>query len=291
MEEHDVHSELDLHGNNISGKGIINLSRYLSKTINLKELCLEWNNLGNSNDAFEVFCSAIGENSSIINLDLRNNCITEAGATALAALIRSNTCLKKLDLRWNEIGTDGIRTIIPSLERNKFLTEFELSGNKISEDALNVIDQLIERNRLGVKGDNFFKMSPRKILNTPLEDQEDFLTDKEKKMLDVKMMYDERVVAHENIERRLEEAEKCLGKEREKGSQMRQELIKGIDLEKNQTEQILNDGNKLKEEYMKKEITYTKQIQEYELQVINLENEHLSMIVRVHEIYRNKMKH
>ena len=37
LEENDTVSVLDLHGNNISGAGIANLSRYLASTTALKQ--------------------------------------------------------------------------------------------------------------------------------------------------------------------------------------------------------------------------------------------------------------
>jgi len=182
-------------------------------------------------------------------------------------------------LRWNGIGTEGARTIISALERNKFITEFEITGNKVSEDALNVIEELMERNKLGVKGNNFFKASARSQLNLPIYEQDSFLSEKEKGIMTIKTRYDAQVIAHENTERKLEDTEKDLGKEREKSSQLRQELLRSIDIEKEQNERILNNMNRLKEEFMKNEIKYTKQIQESELQAINLENECMSLIV------------
>eukprot|EP00826_Nyctotherus_ovalis_P026373 TRINITY_DN20605_c0_g1_i2.p1 TRINITY_DN20605_c0_g1~~TRINITY_DN20605_c0_g1_i2.p1 ORF type:complete len:315 (+),score=98.16 TRINITY_DN20605_c0_g1_i2:160-1104(+) len=279
LEYHDTFSVLDLHGNNITGNGVLHLSRFLSKSTTLRELSLEWNSLGASVHGLEILCSALAENVSIASLDLRNNCITEAGAQALATLVRANTSLQKIDLRWNEIGTEGARVIIAALERNKFITDFEVSGNKISEDAMNVIEELVERNRLGVKGGNFFKESARSQLNLPIDEQDSFLNEKEKEIMAIKTKYDAQVIAHENTERKLEDAEKNLGKEREKSSQLRQELLKGIDVEKEQNERILNEMNRLKEEFMKNEIKYTKQAQEAELQAVNLENERISLIV------------
>jgi hypothetical protein len=291
LEYHDTFSSIDLHGNNITGNGMIHLAHYLSKATVLRELSLEWNNLGSSIHGFEVLCSAIAENVSLVSLDLRNNCITEAGAGALATLIRANTALQKIDLRWNEIGTEGARTIISALERNKFITEFEITGNKVSEDALNVIEELVERNRLGVKGNNFFKKSARSQLNLPVDEQDSFLNEKDKEVMGIKTRYDAQVVAHENTERKLEHAEKDLGKEREKSSQLRQELLKSIEIEKEQNERILNDMSRLKEEFMKNEIKFTKQIQDLELQVVNLENERLSLMVLLLTTLRNKMNH
>ena len=148
LEEHDTFSVIDLHGNNITGAGIINLCKYLSKTEALKEylfvhiihrFSLEWNSLGQSAQGLEMLCGALGENKSITNVDLRNNKIGGNAYMYLSNLIRMNNTLQVLDLRWNELGTEGAKGLIAALEKNRSLTQLELSGNKITEEVLNII--------------------------------------------------------------------------------------------------------------------------------------------------------
>ncbi len=100
-----------------------------------------------------------------------------------------------------------------------------------------------------------------------------------KRELEIKARYDAQLIAHERTERKLEDAEKQLEQEREKNSQLRAELMKGIEIEKEQKERIQEEMGKVKENNMKEELKYTKQIQDLELQVVNLENERLSLIV------------
>ena len=143
LEDHDTFSGLDLHGNNITGNGIINLCKYLSKTTILKELSLEWNSIGTLSTGMEMLCGALAQNKSVTSLDLRNNRIPLSAVTPLATLIRSNNTIEKLDLRWNEIATDGAKILVPALERNRTLVELELSGNKIAEEVLDIIGTTI----------------------------------------------------------------------------------------------------------------------------------------------------
>ena len=110
--------------------------------------------------------------------------------------------------------------------------------------------------------------------------EENFYVDKgEKEIIDMKARYDAQIIAHERTEGKLEDVEKFLDQEREKSAQLRQELLKGIVIEKEQKEHILEDMAKLKESFMKEEIRYTKQIQDLELQIVNLENERTSLMV------------
>jgi len=281
-----------MHGNNITGNGIIGLCNYISKTTTLKELSMEWNSIGVAPQGLEMFCGALSKNHSIVSLDLRNNRIPSGSATFLANLIRSNNTLQKLDLRWNELGNDGAKILVPALERNKAIIELELAGNKITEDVINVIDNLLERNKNqnSAKSDNILRESmrqkfvmsldfPKENISKPDEEPYYGLEKGEKDIIELKARYDAQIIAHERTEHKLEELEKSLEQEREKNAQLRQELLKGIDIEKEQKAKIVEEMGKLKENFMKDELKYTHTIQDLELNVTKLENERLSLIV------------
>lgn len=59
-------------------------------------LTLEWNSLGPWEDAFATFCGALAANSTLRQLDLRNNQISHKGAEELALALRSNASLQQL---------------------------------------------------------------------------------------------------------------------------------------------------------------------------------------------------
>lgn len=61
-----------------------------------RSLTLEWNNLGTWEDAFATFCGALATNSTLRQLDLRNNHISHKGAEELALALKSNTSLQQL---------------------------------------------------------------------------------------------------------------------------------------------------------------------------------------------------
>lgn len=62
----------------------------------LCSLCLEWNALGLIDSSFAVFCDGIAANSTLQNLDLRNNQVNHEGATELASCLKRNTALRAL---------------------------------------------------------------------------------------------------------------------------------------------------------------------------------------------------
>lgn len=59
-------------------------------------LTLEWNNLGTWEDAFAAFCGGLAANSTLRQLDLRNNQISHKGAEELALALKGNATLQEL---------------------------------------------------------------------------------------------------------------------------------------------------------------------------------------------------
>jgi Ran GTPase-activating protein (RanGAP) involved in mRNA processing and transport len=67
------------------------------RTKSSSSLRLEWNQLGKMNSpAFSVFCDALADNKTLIELDLRNNDINHVGGTELATALKRNTTLRAL---------------------------------------------------------------------------------------------------------------------------------------------------------------------------------------------------
>lgn len=59
-------------------------------------LTLNWNNIGESLEAFSAFCGGLSQNESLEFLDLRNNQISSAGANELSTALKQNHSLKVL---------------------------------------------------------------------------------------------------------------------------------------------------------------------------------------------------
>lgn len=95
----------------------------------------------------EELCTALGDNTSIVSVNLQNNKISEATLAPLVNLIRSTRTIQKLDLRWNDIGTDGMKALIPAIERNQSLIELEIAGNKVNLDVVNIIGNCLSDSR------------------------------------------------------------------------------------------------------------------------------------------------
>lgn len=70
---HNHITKLDLKANNINERGAIYLSQFLQENDSIKKLSLEWNNIGCSDTGLQAICTALYHNTSLQELDLRNN--------------------------------------------------------------------------------------------------------------------------------------------------------------------------------------------------------------------------
>lgn len=112
-----------------------------------RSLTLEWNNLGAWEDAFATFCRALAGNSTLRQLDLRNNQVSHKGAEELALVLKSHPSLQQLDLRWNNIGLLGGRALANCLPSNRTLWRLELAGNSVPSDILRAVEQAMDHNQ------------------------------------------------------------------------------------------------------------------------------------------------
>lgn len=88
---------LDLKGNNLRATGAEALGKLLRQNKSVQSLTLEWNNLGTWEDAFAAFCGGLAANSTLRQLDLRNNQISHKGAEELALALKGNATLQQLE--------------------------------------------------------------------------------------------------------------------------------------------------------------------------------------------------
>uniref|UniRef100_A0A3P8T7I3 Leucine rich repeat containing 45 n=1 Tax=Amphiprion percula TaxID=161767 RepID=A0A3P8T7I3_AMPPE len=137
---------LSLKGNNLRSTGAEMLGKLLARNKTLRRLVLEWNALGVWDEAFSLFCDGLASNTSLKQLDLRNNQINHHGASELALALKRNNTLEVLDLRWNNIGLLGGRSLLEALQKNKSIVQLEMAGNNIPSDTLRALEQTIGHN-------------------------------------------------------------------------------------------------------------------------------------------------
>ncbi|KAK9965006.1 hypothetical protein ABG768_004120 [Culter alburnus] len=137
---------LDLKGNNMRGTGAEALGHLLVRNKMLCRLVLEWNALGMWEEGFAVFCEGLASNTSLTQLDLRNNQINHQGAAELCVALKRNSTLQELDVRWNNMGLLGGRSLLEGVQQNRTLLKLEMAGNNIPSDTLRAIEQSMNHN-------------------------------------------------------------------------------------------------------------------------------------------------
>ena len=283
-----------LNGNNIGAEGITQLAGIFRPPCMLKQVSLEWNNIGVVDQGIEVLADVMSSNRTVVSLDLRNNRIGPEGAVALAGMIRSNSTLQRLDLRWNELGPAGGREILNGAQTNKQLGSLEIAGNKIPEELLNSIDAVInkgerkggiqlEQNISPVRGSasfyesasspNAFQSSMQTMAANSMPLASGALSPRNERREENAIRYQSQMMAQSKSEGRVGELELQLDQERRRTKELRLDLLKELEQEKLMRSHVEENLLKLKEESMKREMHDNKVIEDLELRLNNLHHE------------------
>ncbi|OMJ78376.1 hypothetical protein SteCoe_21806 [Stentor coeruleus] len=260
LRENTLIHNLELRGNAITCIGVDILSSILSSKSYLKNVSLEWNNIG---DNLGVFADALSRNNSIKNIDLRNNRIGPEGANHIAKIIENNLSIQKIDLRWNDIGLAGGRKILQALQRPHRVMTIDLSGNKIPEDLLNSIEMLLKGTETLVDEERIIKderLSFRS--NSPVRSER--VTKESKYSDEIFSKYETQMMTNARHEARIKELEILLEQESRRNSEIKYELGRDVDIEKARRGASDENFLKFKEEALKREVEDARTIQELE---------------------------
>jgi len=94
-------------------------------------------------DVMSFLSKAIKQNSTLVDLNISNNCIGIKGATELANALSLNKSITKLDLDNNKIGNQGIHEIAKALSFNTTLTELIVKwNNNIDDDGQDALERI-----------------------------------------------------------------------------------------------------------------------------------------------------
>ena len=99
-----------------------------------------------TNDQMLIFCDCLMNNSTLTELNLSSNEITDEGAKRLAEAIQVNTTLQSLDISHNTISDNGIFSISDCLKINSTLCKLNLSSNKITDEGAIRVAEAIQVN-------------------------------------------------------------------------------------------------------------------------------------------------
>lgn len=170
----DLSSKEGLNRNRLGTQGVESLEWILQKNKTLQFLNLGSTSIGLT--GLECILAGLENNSTLITLDiannelgpqsssliantlyttqllelnLSNNKLTDAGIDKLAAMFRistKNTILEKIDLSNNQITSLGVAKLFDALQKNPYLKRLVLSNNRFSGRGFNNITYLLWEN-------------------------------------------------------------------------------------------------------------------------------------------------
>lgn len=136
-------TKLRLQKNKITGKGATTLANALYNNTTLIELYLSKNTI--SDAGVHAFAQTLSMNNSTLRvLDLYSNHITDEGIEYLSEMLKINRTLLRLGLGSNLITDQGLRILVHSLiHSNRSLQWLSLSKNpSITDRSQSIIDEL-----------------------------------------------------------------------------------------------------------------------------------------------------
>lgn len=122
-------------------------------------------------EAVHVLCSLLVDNRQIKEIDLRNNDITDIGASLLGDLLRANFSIESLYLDDNCIGVEGAEDLYHALKANHTLSKLTTFNNPIPATTLERMESLLNVNAVPLKERKCLK-NQRDIMS--LDDQTQF---------------------------------------------------------------------------------------------------------------------
>ena len=124
---------LDLHVGKCIAANVFVLTDVLKSNTTVINLNLCENDIDDAGAA--GLADALKFNTTLSVLNLSENCIGDAGATNLADALKSNTTLTELNLGSNSIQEAGAERLADALKSNTTLTELNLRDNGIRDDG------------------------------------------------------------------------------------------------------------------------------------------------------------
>ena len=138
-------TKLYLYNNNISSEGAIALAEVLGKNKLLRTLDIGGNyNMGL--EGIKAFAKALITNTTLTELNLSDNKISDEGGKALAEALKINTTLTTLIILKNFISNEGAKAIAEVLKTNTTLTKIDLGENHIGVEGVDALVNALKRN-------------------------------------------------------------------------------------------------------------------------------------------------
>ena len=149
--DHRKVQALEIKSNDISSDGFKDIFQSLTKNANLKQLIIEYNNLGENeyDDWPEVLAGVIEACPKFERLNISNNKIGSEAFKRIAPALAGSKFLKMVEVRYNSINSADVDYLAGQLKKNRNQTMLyvELSGNKIKKQSTDGLEAILKANR------------------------------------------------------------------------------------------------------------------------------------------------
>ncbi|XP_060476338.2 leucine-rich repeat-containing protein 74A isoform X13 [Panthera onca] len=124
--------------------GVVPVSYFIR---NMEESYMNLNHHGLGPSGTKAIAIALVSNTSVVTLELADNCIMEEGTLSLVQMLQENYYLQDLNISNNDLGLKGASTISEFLQRNtSSLLNLQLSGNNFKDEAAELFCQAFSAN-------------------------------------------------------------------------------------------------------------------------------------------------
>ncbi|XP_032702099.1 leucine-rich repeat-containing protein 74A isoform X1 [Lontra canadensis] len=124
--------------------GVVPVSYFLR---NMEESYMNLNHHGLGPNGTKAIAIALVSNTSVITLELADNCLLEEGLLSLVEMLQENYYLQEMNVSDNDLGLKGARIISEFLQRNiSSLWNLQLSGNNFRDKSAELLCQALSAN-------------------------------------------------------------------------------------------------------------------------------------------------
>ncbi|XP_044247273.3 leucine-rich repeat-containing protein 74A [Ursus arctos] len=124
--------------------GVVPVSYFLR---NMEESYVNLNHHGLGPNGTKAIAIALVSNTSVVTLELADNCLMEEGLLSLVEMLQENYYLQEMNISDNDLGLKGARIISEFLQRNtSSLWNLQLSGNNFRDESAELLCQALSTN-------------------------------------------------------------------------------------------------------------------------------------------------
>ncbi|XP_045017952.1 leucine-rich repeat-containing protein 74A-like [Bubalus bubalis] len=116
----------------------------------MEESYINLNHHGLGPNGTKAIAIALVSNTTVLTLELADNCIMEEGILSLVEMLQENYYLQEMNVSDNDLGLEGARILSEFLQNNtSSLFSLQLSGNNFKEESAELFCQALSVRRQG----------------------------------------------------------------------------------------------------------------------------------------------